>query len=117
MKTTEIQALRDNCKYKVQHGDVIIRRVELKSPPVLVPVEGNIVSHSAHPHHVDGGELLTDPETKTMFLRVEKKATFLHQHSNKKLRHKDITVDAGLYFIEPSVEVDFLSDMVRPVAD
>jgi hypothetical protein len=108
-----IQQIRDNCKYKVQQGDVIIRQVT-GDIDNLIPVDGDVVMQSAHPHIVKGGTLYKD-DSNNLVCIVEKKATFIHKKSGDK--HANVSVPKGVYFIEPIVEIDFLSDMVRPVAD
>ena len=105
----QIQNFRDKPLEKFQQGDVLIRLVDFTLPAEKVVVGDNVVVASSNPHTVSGGNLFKVDEA--LFCTVEKKATFSHRE------HEPIVVKPGTYFIEPKVEVDFLSDMVRPVQD
>lgn len=114
MNEAQIQKLRDNPKdgFKIQQGDVIIRKVDVNVNTMEL-VDTNVLVPSTNPHTVVGGKIFRDKESSATFLYVEKQAQFKHkEHKNFKTK-----VGAGTYFVEPSVEIDMLSDMVKPVVD
>jgi len=110
MNTQQIQEFRDNPIKKRQQGDVLIREVDC-STAGMKKVEGNVVASSSNPHTISGGILYRDEESQALFAVVDKKAKMMHRE------HKPVALPAGTHFIEPKVEIDFLSDMVRPVQD
>ena len=104
-----VQEIRDNCKFKYQQGDVILRKMEGVEFDKKTELTHRILVPSTNPHKASAGTLYSTPEG--MVLDAPSGATITHKE------HKAIKLPAGTYHVEPIVEVDFLSDMVRPVVD
>lgn len=114
MNAQQIQSFRDKPEWKEQQGDLIIRKVPLKNSRGLKAVKlhpGASVVPSTNPHSLQGGSLFKDAESNALFAVFKKAGRFVHN------QHGINSVPAGIYFIEPKIEVDFLSDMKRPVQD
>jgi len=108
-KKMELQLFRDNPKKKYQQGDVIIRLVDVDTGGFDV-VEGDVIVQSPNPHTISG-DFVLKRHKGALFVEIKTKATFCHRE------HRPIALGKGTYFTEQKVEIDFLSDMVRPVQD
>ena len=101
-----IQELRDKPISKQQQGDVIIRRVDVsvKGMELVDLKPGESIVLSNNPHAIKGGRLYKH-ESGALFVEFKKAGSFNHT------QHGVNPVSPGVYFVEPKIEVDFLSDM------
>ena len=103
-------------KNQIQQGDVLITRLKTAPKGVTktiskgrcVLAEGESTGH-AHVVENDDAELIQLGER--ILLRLGQAATVTHEE------HKPVTLEPGLYEIGRVAEYDYISKMVRPVAD
>lgn len=102
---------------QIQQGDVLLRRIEAmpkdakevkRKNGAIVLAEGEATGHA---HRIMDVDAMFFEKDGKFFLKNEKAVTVKHEE------HKPITIEPGIWEIGQVREKDWLSGMVRAVAD